>query len=327
MSLLKKKISAAQTQDKSEYGTFENLTAIFKPMSDALGETLNTSTSTDFEPKALETSPAPAALKDEVLVQPSVKMAISCAQSGLKGLGIISPALSSLMTQALLHVSEESDPEAGYIPTKLDTFLLSKFSRNIVNELSKGLRLETALSIELFPNVESMGLSKPEIEGLSELTQMIFSFDQANVEKNKPKTPSPYYISIFWPKNQLLELSKLTDDIEDVQTIHLDTDNPWTQHMRSSVKTAEIPIRAVVESCHMTIAECTRFVIGQVISLPGVSLNSVGLIIDLETELETQSPQIEISRGSLGIFKKNRALKLTENIDAQFFENTDWMTL
>jgi len=88
-------------------------------------------------------------------------------------------------------------------------------------------------------------------------------------------------------------------------------------------------IRAVVESCHMTIAECTRLEIGQVISLPGVSLNTVGIFLDSETS-DTEEPEtdaIELTRGSLGIFKKNRALKLIENIDPSFTHDCDWLTI
>lgn len=92
----------------------------------------------------------------------------------------------------------------------------------------------------------------------------------------------------------------------------IDPLDPWTGHMRNSIDRAIVPIRAVVETCRMTVAECTRFEIGQVINLPGVSLQSIGL----ETELgRGKAP---FAPAALGIYKSHRAVKLTEDLDPAF---------
>ena len=45
---------------------------------------------------------------------------------------------------------------------------------------------------------------------------------------------------------------------------------PWAEEIYKSLETATVPIRAVIESCQMTVAECTRLEINDVIQLPGI---------------------------------------------------------
>jgi|GEM_PF-2749935 len=92
----------------------------------------------------------------------------------------------------------------------------------------------------------------------------------------------------------------------------IDPENPWTAHMRRSVETASVPVRAIVETCRMTVADCSRFEIGQIIDLPGVSLQSIGLETDL------RDGTIDLGPAELGIFKSHRAVKLVHDLDPDF---------
>jgi len=92
----------------------------------------------------------------------------------------------------------------------------------------------------------------------------------------------------------------------------IDPSDPWTQHMRGAIDRAIVPVRAVVETCRMTVADCTRFEIGQVIKLPGVSLQSIGI------ETEFGEGKASFVPGALGIYKSHRAIKLTEDLDPTF---------
>ncbi len=93
-------------------------------------------------------------------------------------------------------------------------------------------------------------------------------------------------------------------------------DNPWAKQIFRSLETATVPIRVVIESCQMTVADCTRLEIGEVIDLPGVSLQAVGL----ETEM-TDGP-VNVGTAALGIYKSYRAVKLSGDLDQNFFPNT-----
>jgi len=64
----------------------------------------------------------------------------------------------------------------------------------------------------------------------------------------------------------------------------------------------------------MTVAECTRLEIGQIISLPGVSLQ------DMKLEATLRDEKICVVKGALGIHKSNRAVKLTEDPSPEFIK-------
>ncbi|MDB2438727.1 hypothetical protein N9W89_08440 [Hellea sp.] len=127
---------------------------------------------------------------------------------------------------------------------------------------------------------------------------------------SKPSKPLSLTFKILLPQTLLQNLlaSCMNEDGPSV----IDPENPWTDHMRQSLDTAVVPVRAVVETCRMTVADCTRFEIGQVIELPGVSLQSIGL----ETEMVEGS--VNFGSAALGIYKSHRAVKLIENMNPEF---------
>jgi len=106
-------------------------------------------------------------------------------------------------------------------------------------------------------------------------------------------------------------------------------DNPWNLHMRETLKDAPTNIRVVVESFRMSVADCTRLAIGQVIPLPGVSLQSMGVEVEMEDDSLGQSThrgqklpkRVEVARATLGIYKTNRAVKLIEDLDQNFVQD------
>ncbi len=84
-----------------------------------------------------------------------------------------------------------------------------------------------------------------------------------------------------------------------------------SRHIDKSVTS----LRAVLESCKMTVADCTRLEIGQVIRLPGVSLQ------DMRLEAEFRDSRICVAKGALGIHKTKRAVKLAEDLEPNFVQN------
>lgn len=86
---------------------------------------------------------------------------------------------------------------------------------------------------------------------------------------------------------------------------------------KSRVEKSHTSLRAVVENTQMTVAECTRLQIGQIIPLPGVSLQKVSV------EAELTEGRIQIATGALGIHKTRRALKITDGIDPDFIFGAD----
>lgn len=71
-------------------------------------------------------------------------------------------------------------------------------------------------------------------------------------------------------------------------------------------------VRAVLDSLQMSVADCTRLEIGQVLPLPGVSLENISL------EVEMRDQRLAVANGLLGIHKTRRAVKLSEEVSQEF---------
>lgn len=91
-----------------------------------------------------------------------------------------------------------------------------------------------------------------------------------------------------------------------------DPEDPWTPHMHDAALSARITLMAVLESCPMTVAECARLEIGQVIPLPGVSLN------ELTISARGADGHLSVATGALGVMKQFKAVKLMSDPPEDF---------
>ncbi|MDP1554806.1 MAG: FliM/FliN family flagellar motor C-terminal domain-containing protein, partial [Hyphomonas sp.] len=74
--------------------------------------------------------------------------------------------------------------------------------------------------------------------------------------------------------------------------------------LRESVKSSMITIEGVLDRIPMTIGECSRLEIGQIIVLPDVDTARVSL------QAETVNGTVDIGHCEMGVWKRQRALKL-----------------
>jgi flagellar motor switch protein FliM len=88
----------------------------------------------------------------------------------------------------------------------------------------------------------------------------------------------------------------------------------WSRQMRAAVNQARIRLTAVIDRCQMPVAEISRLDVGSVFPLSDVTLDDVML------ELKTASETRVIGRGRLGVFKRNKAVRLIEPLDRTFFD-------
>ena len=86
--------------------------------------------------------------------------------------------------------------------------------------------------------------------------------------------------------------------------------------LKNSVRKSFMDVEAIIERLDMTVAQCYRLEIGQEIDLPDAKRESVRLIAKTLTGNE------EIARGELGVWKQNRALKLSTPVSESFLRNT-----
>jgi flagellar motor switch/type III secretory pathway protein FliN len=335
-TLLNKKISLASETDKQSLGAAAQLEALFAPLHKQLCESLKALTGSDCEEAGLTVTALKADAQQSMIESASIKVIFPDLHHNVKAIGTLSPMLANYVAQKSFQISDnETDTAETYKPSKLDALLLRPVPLKIAEALSALFAPDTILQSQTGLSFDALKFGKSQMKEFGELVQVSLQFkftEPKSQAKDKPESEtstSELWVQIFLQAAQLESLlqSSATGEISDALVI--DTAHPWALHMRDAVKKADMPIRAVVETCHMTIAECTRLEIGQVIALPGVSLNSVGIFIDLETgdAAETDKDVIELTKGSLGIFKKNRALKLIENIDPSFTHDCDWLTI
>ena len=86
--------------------------------------------------------------------------------------------------------------------------------------------------------------------------------------------------------------------------------------LKNSVRKSFMDVEAIIERLNMTVAECSRIRIGQEIELPDANRQTIRLIAKTLTGNE------EIAQGELGVWKQNRALKLSTPVSESFLSNT-----
>jgi hypothetical protein len=84
------------------------------------------------------------------------------------------------------------------------------------------------------------------------------------------------------------------------------------KYLGRHIDTSVTSVRAVLDNLRMSVADCTRLEIGQVLPLPGVSLENISL------EVEMRDQRLAVANGLLGIHKTRRAVKLSEDISQEF---------
>lgn len=82
--------------------------------------------------------------------------------------------------------------------------------------------------------------------------------------------------------------------------------------LRASIRTSQITIDAILDTFDLSIAECAKLTVGQVLPLENAELNQ--LIISTET-FEGRS---NVTTGALGVWKTQRAVKVTSPVPASF---------
>ncbi len=88
----------------------------------------------------------------------------------------------------------------------------------------------------------------------------------------------------------------------------------WRRHMRSVVRRAPLKLTAVIDAFRMPVADMAYLEVGKLFPLPSISLDDVRL------EMETGGERRIIARGRLGIHKQNKAIKIVEPLEGDFFD-------
>lgn len=224
----------------------------------------------------------------------------------------IDTSLTQIITQSSFGYEEGIAPNTDYKPGLLDGLLFKTVFAKLDSEIEEIFKSETigfdpAKIFQAVPNIEMIELNPKIVSWVT--VSLNFKAAQASQEAGRASDAS-YSVRILLP--QALAQKIVDGHFQRVSQKQTNPDSFWRSHMESSVSGARIPVRAIAETCQMTIAECTRLQIGQVIELPGASLQKVAI------EAEMKDQRMRLGTGALGIFKSNRAIKLYENVRPGF---------
>jgi hypothetical protein len=198
----------------------------------------------------------------------------------------------------------------------LDEYEFSRFDIMVLDNIIK--KVQIALGMSAFTaKSEYIEFSDiPIDQDPLEWVKIDLNFDVSLRPKSKKE---PFGISVLMLKAHMNEtLTEFIEQAPEEETVEFDEDTETlTRHIDSSVTS----LRAVLESREMTVADCTRLEIGQVIPLPGVSLQ------ELRLEAELKENRVCITKGALGIHKTRRAVKLVEDISPDFLDKETLRTI
>ncbi len=329
MSILRKKLNVKPSLPDH----IKNSIAIWRPLHLAICAAFSDLTQRPWEPCRIELGLGELKELQSGLPERGLCFGYGDAEEGCIILSLYDAEFAAWATSRSLAIVG-GPVGSDYLTSTLDLMLFKPVAEAFQTQLRALFAAAQKDSGEIFKQI-GQKLSPKEFELPKDIgvwNNITFNIQQAEDEITKPadaadipttkksgkrKTESkfsgkttPLAFTVLLPQSLLQHL--LASCISDAGPPIIDPDNPWTDHMRRSLDAAIVPVRAVVETCRMTVADCTRFDIGQVIDLPGVSLQSIGL------EAEMMDGSVNFGSAALGIYKSHRAVKLIEDMDPEF---------
>lgn len=263
-------------------------------------------------------------------------------------------ALAARVTSQALKVDDVLSND--YAPSQLDLILCRDIAHSIVSTFTPYFS-DMASELNEVVSLSDLDFSRSQARQMGELvlikiamtnaaaqtenlakakTKSIKSESASKAAKKKPRAlPSlaAYHITILLPKLnfQIWAKDNQPNDVSVEDRPVIDSTDPWYHHLKKSLPATHVNMRVVVETIDMTVAECTRLHIGQVLQLPGISLDTLAVEVDadampvgkeissVEGNLPTSNPRVELTKARLGVYKSRRAVKLANDISEEFF--------
>ena len=131
-------------------------------------------------------------------------------------------------------------------------------------------------------------------------------------DKQKPKKTDTGFVITLYMAASIADMLMCTAQDNKARPV-INPDDPWPRHMRTIMLGSTRSLEIVIEDLRLSVAECTRLELGQVIALPGVSHER----LNIKTRCGAGS--LVLAGATLGVFKSGKAVRLNEDIDPAFF--------
>lgn len=331
MSLLRKKID----REPGLPDHIKNNVKVWQPLHLAVCDMFSSLTQTTWEPRNVDVEFGDLKALQNEISEPGLKFGYGDTNDISTMLVHFDRRFAAHVTTRSLDMSENGEIE-NHRPELLDLLLFKPIAKALEDDIAKlfsvlrrsatgGIRQNNkGLKITEFELARGMGLwnkvtfrcklaAVPGSEAAEDDTGVeTEEGGMADVEAGESTASNDLVFKMILPQSRLNQLMSKLSNAAASSTEGV-ADNPWAKHMYQSLENAKVQIKAVVESREMTVADCTRLQIGDVIDLPGVSLQSIGL------ETDMSDGPVNIATAALGIYKLNRAVKLTSDLDTDFF--------
>jgi hypothetical protein len=239
----------------------------------------------------------------EVYPERGIYTALGATDRDMKCVLSFDPKLASIVSR-YGFASEISDLE------NLETYEFSEFDIAIMDDFIRSVRAILDMPSLTFRSDFTEFSQIPLVQDQSEWVKVELNFLTSLTPKSENARLN---VSVLLRLAHVKDRLKNAPDIEDEEmAIEFDED---TEALTRHVDQSHTPLRTVLESREMTVADCTRLSIGQVIPLPGISLK------ELRIEAELKNSRVCIAKGALGIHKTRRAIQLVEDIDQAFIDS------
>ncbi len=214
--------------------------------------------------------------------------------------------LSANITKSVVETKFGSKSNDKYTLSVFDLILMQTFAKTALAAFTNlGISNSTDKIISRCIGSENIGQMEAEILSCNHWLCIDLPFKTDEKSSNTDKT-----ITLYLAEPLINTLNEIVHSKQNNKAI--DPTNPWSSHMRNMIMESTQMVEVVIEDVTMSIADCTRLEIGQIINLPGASHTR------LDLKVRTNSDIQNISNATLGMFKSNKAVKLLDDIDPSF---------
>ncbi len=222
-----------------------------------------------------------------------------------------------------------TDRVSGLAAIVLDTACVYRYAASRLNETASGLQGASPLLLKLVCEELAVGLRRGLSTGFgltspgpwqspTESVKAVAGEFAAttrylHVGARIPIQPEALHVSLIFLLDDIQLFARASGAAEADRAAESRLHTP--DSLRASVRKASISIEVVLDQLTMSVGDCSRLRVGQVLSLPSAALQRLSIAA------ETITGSMTIGQGEMGVWKQNRAIKLASAINPGFVRN------
>ncbi len=222
-----------------------------------------------------------------------------------------------------------ADGKSGLAAIILDPACVSRYAASRLKETAGGLETASPLLLKLVCEELAVALRKrlaavfgqvdagQSIAPTENIRLVAGQFDAGirylHVCARLPLPAQTVRVALIFRLDDIQSFVRASGAAEAGRAAHARKQTPGA--LRASVRKSAITIDAVLDELTMSVGDCSRLAVGQILALPSAALERLSIAA------ETISGSMVIGQGAMGVWKQNRAIKLAAAIQPGFVRN------